>query len=254
MLQIVFRPIDAPPPLHCLAANGPSLSFCNLGAMRAAEQSVRGAHDGLLDAPNYPLRFQPNREGVAALLCDALVQLAASQRHLRPCRKPSRVVYLGLDGRHVVPWPWSPGLLGSGSSFWDGENPGCLRGGMCFGEEARGITSPSCPASHVFPGRAGLLPRYYALKAGAAQRLAGRTRNGGQTSQLPQVSMNCRRDRVAHPCVSRRRGCRISTEVVCVGMKRSHPRQNRQDIVVGDVLCAEVSSPSPDRCCGFPVS
>ena len=43
------------------------------------------------------------------------------------------------------------GLLGA--SFWDRENPGCLRGGICLGKKARGITSPSFPASHIFPGR-----------------------------------------------------------------------------------------------------
>lgn len=85
-------------------------------------------------------------------------------------------------GRGVV---LAAGLLGVG--FWDGENPGCLRGGMCLGREVRGITSPSFPASSRLP-RAGLPPSHHALrKAGAAQRLAGRTRNGGQTSQLPQV-------------------------------------------------------------------
>ena len=91
MPQIVFRPIDAPPPLRCLAASGPALCFCNLGAMRETEQYVRGSRDGLLDALDSPLRFQPNREGVAGLLCDAPVQLPASQRHIwEHAGKPSR--------------------------------------------------------------------------------------------------------------------------------------------------------------------
>ncbi|KAK0753432.1 hypothetical protein B0T18DRAFT_396783 [Schizothecium vesticola] len=89
---------------------------------------------------------------------------------------------LSCRGRGVL---LPAGLLGA--SFWDRGNPGCLRGGICLGKKVRGITSPSFSRlSHL--SRAGLPPRHHALrKAGAAQRLAGRTRNGGQTSQLPQV-------------------------------------------------------------------